>query len=293
MGEEEKDDTPQKDKDLFAFVLMPIRPEFEDVYKLGIKETAAECGILAVRVDEQLYRENILEQIYRQIDAADLIVADMSGQNPNVFYEVGYAHAKGKLCVLMTKDVSHIPFDLNHHRHIVYGSIAVLKDRLREELEWARGEIIKLRSCGIEVGFRNTWAILEKSKFFAKGELDFAIDLAKRTNKVALTELHGIYLYTGRGWDLKQDGKACPSTESDIPGFHWRHALTPPATRFRKDMWTQIRFSASKQLAYTPNGEGLQDTYRCRGRVVVRVVTSEGTFDYPSSLDIEVSTVPF
>ncbi len=97
---------------------MPFDKAFDDIYKLGIKETATSLGIKAERVDEQMYKEGILDRIYRQIKTADLIIADMSGQNPNVFYEVGYAHAKGKLCILMTNDASDIPFDLKHHRHI-------------------------------------------------------------------------------------------------------------------------------------------------------------------------------
>ncbi len=81
---------------------MPFDSEFDDRYRLGIKETAKNLGILAERVDEQIFRENIPERIYRQIDSADLIIADMTGKNPNVFYEVGYAHAKGKLTILLT-----------------------------------------------------------------------------------------------------------------------------------------------------------------------------------------------
>lgn len=78
----------------FAFVLIPFAASFDDVYRIGIKEPAAALGIRAERVDEQIYAEGILDRIYRQIEAADIIIADMSGQNPNVFYEVGYAHAK-------------------------------------------------------------------------------------------------------------------------------------------------------------------------------------------------------
>ena len=100
--------------DIFAFVLMPFDKNFDDVYKLGIKEVATSLNIVAERVDEQIFQEGILERIYRQIDAADLIIADMSGQNPNVFYEVGYAHAKDKICILMTKETNDIPFDLKH-----------------------------------------------------------------------------------------------------------------------------------------------------------------------------------
>ena|SRR5215472_7097908 len=64
-------------------------------------------------VDEQIFHgQGILERIYGQIEATDFIIADMSGQNPNVFYEVGYAHAQNKLCILLTRNASDIPFDL-------------------------------------------------------------------------------------------------------------------------------------------------------------------------------------
>src|ERR1700733_6908921 len=110
----------------FAFVLMPFDSSFDDAYQLGIKDAVSEFDdMLAERVDEQIYREGILERIYRQIELADIIVADMSGQNPNVFYEVGYAHAKGKLCILLTSNADDIPFDLKHQRHIVYDNSIV------------------------------------------------------------------------------------------------------------------------------------------------------------------------
>jgi hypothetical protein len=49
-----------KDK-LFAFVLMPFDKAFEDIYRLGIKDTARRMGIVAQRVDEQIFGEGILE----------------------------------------------------------------------------------------------------------------------------------------------------------------------------------------------------------------------------------------
>ncbi len=108
-------------KKLFAFVLMPFDKSWDDVYRLGIKAAVEELGMIANRVDEQVFhREGILERIYKQIEAADFIIADMTGKNPNVFYEVGYCHAKNKLCILLTANADDIPFDLKHHRHIVY-----------------------------------------------------------------------------------------------------------------------------------------------------------------------------
>ena len=95
----------------FAFVLMPFASEFDDIYRLGIQAAAEELDMIATRVDQQIFhKEGILERIYNQIDAADFVIADMTGKNPNVFYEVGYAHAKGKLCVLLTQQANDIPF---------------------------------------------------------------------------------------------------------------------------------------------------------------------------------------
>jgi nucleoside 2-deoxyribosyltransferase len=104
---------------LFAFILMPFDAQFDDVYRLGIKAAVEELGMIANRVDEQVFhKEGILERIYNQIDAADFIIADMTGKNPNVFYEVGYAHAKHKLCILLTERADDIPEVTLHDPHI-------------------------------------------------------------------------------------------------------------------------------------------------------------------------------
>ena len=132
---------------LFAFVLMPFDLEFMDVYTLGIKDCLEKAGVLAERVDEQVFhREGILERIYNQIEIADLIVADMTGRNPNVFYEVGYAHAKNKLCVLLTRNADDIPFDLKHHRHIVYNSVSDLRTKIQQDLFHIKAELAERAS---------------------------------------------------------------------------------------------------------------------------------------------------
>src|ERR1041384_2230704 len=86
----------------FVFVLMPFASDFDDVYRLGIKPACEKAGAYAERVDEQLFQESILQRVYNQIAKADVIVSDMSGKNPNVFYETGYAHALGKPVILLT-----------------------------------------------------------------------------------------------------------------------------------------------------------------------------------------------
>src|SRR5215467_9797558 len=80
----------------FVLVLMPFKKEFNDTYTFGIKGAADDVGAYAERIDEQIFSEGILDRIFNQISKADVIIADMTGRNPNVFYEVGYAHALGK-----------------------------------------------------------------------------------------------------------------------------------------------------------------------------------------------------
>jgi hypothetical protein len=121
----------------FVFVLMPFAPAFDDVYNLGIKAACTDAGAYCERVDEQIFHESILQRVYNQIAKADIVVADMTDRNPNVFYEAGYAHALGKVVILLTQKFEDIPFDLKHYPHIVYsGRISDLKPELERRLRW-------------------------------------------------------------------------------------------------------------------------------------------------------------
>ena len=121
----------------FCFVLMPFDESFDDIYNFGIKESCKEADAYCERVDEQVFQETILERIYNQISKADIIIADMTGRNPNVFYEVGYAHALGKLTILLTQKAEDIPFDLKHYTHIVYNNkITILKSELKSRIQY-------------------------------------------------------------------------------------------------------------------------------------------------------------
>ena len=105
---------------------------------LVLNPHVAEAGGYCERIDEQIFEESILERIYTQISKADIIVADMTGRNPNVFYEVGYAHALDKRVLLLTQNTDDIPFDLKHYPHIVYGGkITELKGELFKKVKWA------------------------------------------------------------------------------------------------------------------------------------------------------------
>jgi hypothetical protein len=282
----------------FAFVLMPFDSAFDDIYKLGIKEAVSQFDeMVAERVDEQMYREGILERIYRQIEIADIVIADMTGQNPNVFYEVGYAHAKGKLCILLTSDAADIPFDLKHRRHIVYNkSITTLRRELIKDLDWAREELEKQRTSHIHVTQQTLDGLLTKTKYAASGEVTFKIDLENTSNDRAVN-IQSLYFYSRNAWTLYQDDRECPSTTPDAElvnaGWQKRHFLQPPLPWLQKGAWAQVKFMARRTLANVFKGDEIKAAYQIRGRSFLRVVTPEGNFDYEIPVDVTVEDVPF
>lgn len=136
-----KDDFAPKSPKPYIFVLMPFESKFNDIYKFGIKGSAQDAGAYVERIDEQIFIEGMLDRLFNQIGKADVIVADMTGRNPNVFYEVGYAHALNKIVLLLAQNANDIPFDLKHDQHIVYsGSIETLKRELTKKLKRAIAE---------------------------------------------------------------------------------------------------------------------------------------------------------
>jgi hypothetical protein len=275
---------------LFAFVLMPFDPKFDDLYKFGIKEVAAKAGVIAERVDEQKFTESMLDRIYRQIDAADVIIAEMTGQNPNVFYEVGYAHAKDKLVILSTADANDIPFDLKHRRHIVHGnSIVTLGSCLTEELNWVRDELKRKRTSPIRLTL-SAKAELTRHGSWDEIGLKLTLDLNNDTNGSS-PEIEAIYLSSGDRWTFTQDGHECPWSPDDIEVNTRRHFLKPPVRRLLKNGWAQIVASGTK--TEFPGPDGKPESYPVKGRVPITVATSTGEIKETLSLDIVAEEFPF
>lgn len=115
-----------------VFVVMPFNPEFEDLWLLGIKEPLKSLGCLCTRADGIDSPGFVVSQIYKEIATADLVIAEMSGQNPNVFYEVGWAHALNKPTILFASKREDISvFDTQGYRHFQHdGKAHKLKETL-------------------------------------------------------------------------------------------------------------------------------------------------------------------
>lgn len=103
-----------------CFVMMPFGEWFDryyqDIYVPAIKE----AGLEPVRGDELFSTGSVVEQIWEQIEKSKLLLADLSGKNANVFYELGLAHAARKPVVFTSAQLEDVPFDLRHLRVIIY-----------------------------------------------------------------------------------------------------------------------------------------------------------------------------
>lgn len=277
----------------FSFVIMPFDKKFDDIYKLGIKEVAKECDVKAERLDEQIFHEGMLDRIYRQIDVSDFIIADLTDRNPNVFYELGYADAKGKACILLTDEASNIPFDLKHKRHIIYnGSISELKLELQKNIEWVLRNIAKEENNKLQIELNSQYGWLIKDKFEAKADIELKFDIHNKTGIVS-PEITAIYLYTGLDWDVYIDSKKCPSGSSDIESFKYRYFINPPSNKIGKNGWSQFSLKLKRVLAEAYKGDVMQESYNLQGRVVMRIETSEGNIDTEFQLKVEIDDFPF
>ena len=90
---------------------------YESLFKPAIEK----AGLQAVRADDDMFATGkIIDQVWRGIHQAKVLVAELTSKNPNVFYELGLAHALRKPVVLVSSNEDDVPFDLRHIRVILY-----------------------------------------------------------------------------------------------------------------------------------------------------------------------------
>lgn len=100
-------------------VMMPFDSKFTPVHD-AISNAVKKMGMNCLRADNIWENNAIIQDIVSLIDRAAVVVCDCTGRNPNVFYEIGIAHALGREVVLITQIDEDIPFDLRHLRYLKY-----------------------------------------------------------------------------------------------------------------------------------------------------------------------------
>ncbi len=141
-----------------CFVIAPIGKEGEEVRKRSdqilkyiLEPVADECGYRAVRADQLSEPGVITTQITDRILNAPMVVADLTGHNPNVFYELAVRHAVRKPYVQIIKKGEKIPFDVAGLRtieidHTDLDSVAAAKEEIRKQMTYTGQHQDKIQS---------------------------------------------------------------------------------------------------------------------------------------------------
>ena len=135
-----------------VFMVMPFKKELNSVYVDHIRPVVTTLGLTIRRGDDPFSEHNIMRNVWSLTCNARMIIADCTGKNPNVFYEMGIAHTLGKLLIPITQRKEHIPFDIRGLRYIQYE----FSTRGLKQLE---GELV----AAIQ-------SLLPKAKFARKGK---------------------------------------------------------------------------------------------------------------------------
>lgn len=118
------DDGVKKNRDnkFKCFIVMPFGDtDLQVVYEDFVRPTIEnECELVCERGDDVFGSNVIMDDIVHSIESADIVVADLTEKNANVFYEVGICHTLKKPVLLLAQSIDDVPFDLRHRRVLLY-----------------------------------------------------------------------------------------------------------------------------------------------------------------------------
>jgi hypothetical protein len=213
----------------YAFVLMPFAAAFQQVYDT-IQQTLEgdEVNFHCARADELFGGGHIIEDILRCIGEAEIVVADVTGKNPNVFYELGIAHMVKDLekVLILTQTMDDVPFDLRPFRCITYEHSQVGLRQLQTAL-LQHVKHISSRSYRFSVeshaGYRFPTKLFGPDRCFHDFELA-NVWIGSSAAKFYLTEYR--YIVRQPVETVREDSWGIKCGESvDLEGIPWRLLL--------------------------------------------------------------------
>jgi hypothetical protein len=118
-----------------CFVVMQFSEEYNALYREVIRPTCEAFGYEVIRADDTYTSGLIINDITRSIQDASIVIADITPDNPNVFYEVGFAHGIGKTTILLSdKKRDKLPFDVSAFRTLFYDNTIAGKTEVEARL---------------------------------------------------------------------------------------------------------------------------------------------------------------
>ena len=123
-----------------AFVAMSFRehdePTLIDYWHAMLRAAErARREFYLVRVDKVEGDYEVVDRIYREIDAADLVIADLTLSSANVYLEIGYARGRQKKVIQTCRSGTRLEFDVRNRRTLMYQNATTLEDKLLQELD--------------------------------------------------------------------------------------------------------------------------------------------------------------
>ncbi|QPW49743.1 hypothetical protein G9298_18965 [Bacillus thuringiensis] len=116
-----------------VFVLTSfLESEIEKYY--AVRTTCLDIGLECSKSDDEYIKGDVLSHIIKSIAEARIVLANIDGRNPNVFYELGIAHALDKPTILISQSDNELPFDLQSKNVLFYKNLHDLDNKLRKEL---------------------------------------------------------------------------------------------------------------------------------------------------------------
>lgn len=116
-----------------VFVLTPFLDKEYETFEI-IKKTCVDVNLSCTRGDEVFRDKDILSHIIESIAKSSVIIANINGRNPNVFYELGICHSMGKPVILVSKNKNNLPFDIQSKNIVFYNDLTDLQAQLKNEL---------------------------------------------------------------------------------------------------------------------------------------------------------------
>ena len=113
---------------------MPFAKKFQPIFDDHILPTVKKAGLRCERADEIRGVQLITWDIWECVNRARFLIAELTDQNANVFYELGLAHALSKDVILLAQSMDFVPFDLKALRCICYEFTPRGTQRLEREL---------------------------------------------------------------------------------------------------------------------------------------------------------------
>ncbi|MBA7490568.1 hypothetical protein ES702_01106 [subsurface metagenome] len=237
-----------------AFMVMPFDDCIaESIYSYSTKPICEEFDLTMRRADEIFSANPMLDDITIAIEQAAVIIVDISGKNPNVFYELGMSHMlKRKSTIMITHDkYSDVPFDIAHFRIIGYQNTIKGKAKYEHQLK------LTLKT------------VLTDLKELYKDEFDVVIEILAHTNKESL--LYYILGLSKSQIPIRTEAQLGVEGHNDVSGSHSKGSSLSAVSALRPFLAKRYIEVVGNTISLTDKGRAFCEYLEDKGYVVDRL----------------------